>query len=163
MIAIVAAVGGEIERNRKALLAGRKVAAVERVGIFRRGETGILPDGPGLVDIHGRVGAAQVRRDARPGIEEINALEIGFAIAGFYEDAFGREPRLGAAGGFGPDGLFKFKLPEGRYSGPCTPQSLNDPRRAPPPSLGRGSGAGRAPQPVPPRIPATCAGPGLWG
>ncbi len=79
MIGIVAAVGGEIERDREALLPGGEVAAVERVGILRRGEAGILPDGPGLVDIHGRVGAAQIGRDARPGLEEIDAFEIGFA------------------------------------------------------------------------------------
>src|ERR1019366_8347427 len=96
MIRIVAAVGGEIERDREALLPGGEVAAVERVGILRRGEAGILPDGPGLVDIHGGVGAAQIRRDARPGLEEIDAFEIAFAIAGFYQDALGREPRLGA-------------------------------------------------------------------
>ena len=89
--------GGEIERDRQALLSGGEVAAVERVGIFRRGEAGILPDRPGLVDIHGRVGAAQIRRDARPGFEEIDALQIGFAVAGFDQDAFGREPGFGVA------------------------------------------------------------------
>ena len=61
MIAVIAAMGGEIEGDREALLPGREVAAVEGVGILRRGEAGILPDGPGLVDIHGRVGAAQDR------------------------------------------------------------------------------------------------------
>ena len=99
MIGIVAAMGGEVERDRQALLAGGEVAAVERVGIFRRGEAGILPDGPGLVDIHGRVGAAQIGRDARPGLEEIDAFEIGLAVAGLDRDALGRQPRLGAAGG----------------------------------------------------------------
>ena len=79
MIGIVAAMGGEIEGDREAFLSGGKVAAVERVGIFRRGEAGILPDRPGLVDIHGRVGAAQIGRDAGPGLEEIDAFEIGFA------------------------------------------------------------------------------------
>ena len=101
MIAVVAAMGGEIERDREALLPGGEVAAIERVGIFRRGEPGILPDGPGLVDIHGRVGAAQIGRDAGPGLEEVDAFEIGFAVAGLYQDALGRQPRLGAAGRFG--------------------------------------------------------------
>ncbi len=36
MIGVVAAVGGEIECDREAFLAGGKVAAVEGVGIFRR-------------------------------------------------------------------------------------------------------------------------------
>src|SRR5712691_6903638 len=90
--------GGKVERDREALLPGGEVAAVEGVGILSRREAGILPDSPGLVDIHGGVGAAQVRRDAGPGLQEIDAFEIGFAIAGFYQNAFGREPRLGAAG-----------------------------------------------------------------
>ena len=80
MIAVVAAVGGEIEGDRQALLPGREVAPVEGVGILRRGEAGILPDGPRLVDVHGRVGAAQIGRDARPGVEEIDAVEIGLAV-----------------------------------------------------------------------------------
>ena len=99
MVEVIAAMGGEVERDRKALLSGGEVAAVERVGILRRGEAGILPDGPGLVDIHGRVGAAQIGRDARPGLEEVDAVEVGLAVAGLDRDALGRQPRLGAAGG----------------------------------------------------------------
>ena len=83
MIRVVAAMGGEVERHREALLPGGEVAAVERVGIFRRGEAGILPDGPGLVDIHRGVGAAQIRRDAGEGLEEIDAFEVGFVVARF--------------------------------------------------------------------------------
>jgi len=98
VIAVVAAMGSEIEGDRKALLSGGEVAAVEGVGILRRGEAGILPDGPGLVDIHGRVGAAQIGRDAGPGLQEIDAVEIGFAVARLDQDAFGREPGFGLAG-----------------------------------------------------------------
>ncbi len=116
MIAVIAAVGGEIERHRKTLLAGGKVTAIERVGIFSGGESGILPDGPGLVDIHGRIGAAQIGRDAWPGIEEVDAVEIGLAIAGLYEDALGREPRLDAAGGLGRGGFFKGDISKVRYA-----------------------------------------------
>ena len=68
--------GREIERDRKALLSGRKVAAVEGVGIFRGGEAGVLPHGPGLGDVHGRVGAAQIGRDARIGVEEVEAFQV---------------------------------------------------------------------------------------
>ena len=71
--------GGEIERDRETFLPGGEIAAVERVGILRGGEAGILPDGPGLVDIHGGVGAAQIGRDAGPGLEEIDAFEVGLA------------------------------------------------------------------------------------
>ena len=73
MVAVVAAMGGEIEGDREALLPGGEIAAVEGVGIFRRGEAGILPDGPGLRDVHGRVGAAQIGRDAGIGVEEVEA------------------------------------------------------------------------------------------
>ena len=74
MVAVVAAVGREIEGDRKALLPGGEVAAVEGVGILGRGEAGVLPDGPRLGDVHGRVGAAQIGRDAGQGVEEVEAL-----------------------------------------------------------------------------------------
>ena len=99
MIGIIAAMGGEIEGDGEALLAGGEVASIEGVGIFRRGEAGILPDGPRLVDVHGRVGAAQIGRDARPGLEEVDAGEIGLAVGRLHQDAFRREPSLGPAGG----------------------------------------------------------------
>ena len=98
MIEVIAAMGREIEGDRKALLAGGEIAAIEGVGIFRRREAGILPDRPGLVDIHGRVGAAQVGRDAGPGLEEVDAFEVGFAVGGLDRNSFGRQPRLGVAG-----------------------------------------------------------------
>src|SRR6266852_8689817 len=132
MIRIIAAVGGKLERHREALLSGGEVAAVEGVGIFRRREAGILPDSPGLVDIHRGVGAAQIRRDARPGLEEIDALEVGFAIAGSYKDAFGREPRFCAAGGFGAGGVFKSDIRKVRYAAHGTHHSTCDARGSPP-------------------------------
>ena len=64
VVGIVAAVGGEVEGDGEALLAGREVAAVEGVGILGRGEAGVLPDRPGLGHVHGRVGAAQIWRQA---------------------------------------------------------------------------------------------------
>ena len=108
--------GGKIERDRQTFLAGSEVAAIEGVGILRRGEAGILPDGPGLVDIHGGVGAAQVRRDAGPGLEEVDACKVGFAVAGFYQDAFGREPRFGVAAGFGGGSFLERDIREIRYA-----------------------------------------------
>ncbi len=116
MVRIIAAVGGKIERDREALLAGGEVAAIERVGIFCRGEPGILPDGPRLVDIHGGIGAAQIRRDARPGFEEIDAFEIGLAVARLYQDSFRREPRFGAAGRRRGGGLFEGDIRKIRYA-----------------------------------------------
>ena len=71
VVGVVAAVGGQVEGDRQALLAGGQVAAVEGVGLLGGGEAGVLPDGPGLVDVHRRVGAAQERRQAREGVQRI--------------------------------------------------------------------------------------------
>ena len=54
--------GGEVERHRQTLLSGREVAPVESVGISGGGKAGILPDGPGLIDVHGRVRTANEGR-----------------------------------------------------------------------------------------------------
>ncbi len=94
MIRVIAAMGGEIERDREAFLAGGEVAAIEGVRIFRRREASVLTNGPRLVDVHGRVGAAQIGRDAGPGVEEVDALQIGLGVGRLHEDAFGREPRF---------------------------------------------------------------------
>ena len=98
MIGVIAAMGREIEGDREALLAGGEIAPVEGVGIFRRGEAGILPDGPRLGDIHGRVGAAQIRRDAGIAVEGLDAVEIGGAVMAFDRNGFRRLPRCGGAG-----------------------------------------------------------------
>ncbi len=101
MVAVIAAVGGEIEGDRQAFLAAGEIAAVEGVGILRRGEAGILPDGPRLGDVHGRVGAAQERRDAGIAVEVGNTGEVGGRVAALDRDTFGRQPgrsRRGARG-----------------------------------------------------------------
>ena len=67
MVAVVAAVGGQVEGDRQALLPGGEVAPVEGVGLLGGGEARVLADRPRLVDVHRRVRAAQVRRDARVG------------------------------------------------------------------------------------------------
>ena len=64
VIGIVAAMGSEIESNREPHLSGRQIAPVEGVRFLGGGEAGILPDGPRLGHVHGRIGAAQVGRDA---------------------------------------------------------------------------------------------------
>ncbi len=92
MIAVVAAVGGEIEGDREALLAGGEVAPVEGVGIFGGREAGILPDRPGLRGVHRGVGAAQERRRTGPGVEEVEAGDVGFAVVRLDRDAFRRLP-----------------------------------------------------------------------
>ena len=56
MVAVVAAMGGEVEGDRQALLAGGQVAPVEGVAVLGGGEAGILPDRPGLGRVHGGIG-----------------------------------------------------------------------------------------------------------
>ena len=97
MIAVVAAMGGEIEGDRQALLTGGEVAPVEGVGILGGGEAGILPDRPRLGDVHGRVGAAQIRRDAGIGIEAVEAGEVVGAVDALDREALRRQPRQAAA------------------------------------------------------------------
>ena len=94
MVAVVAAMGGEVEGDREALLAGGEIAPVEGVGILGGGEAGVLPDRPRLGDVHGRVGAAQIRRDAGEAVEAGQAGDIVRAVGRLDGDAFGREPGL---------------------------------------------------------------------
>ena len=90
MVGIVAAVGRQIEGDRQALLPAGEVAPVEGVRILRRREAGILADRPRPLDIHGRVGAAHERREARPGREEIEAGAVAFVVARLDGDPFRR-------------------------------------------------------------------------
>ena len=80
VVAVVAAVGRQVEGDGQALLAGGEVAPVEGVGLLGRGEPGVLADRPRLVDVHRRVRAAQERRHARVGGEEVEALEVGGGV-----------------------------------------------------------------------------------
>src|SRR6476620_7830052 len=92
MIAVIAAMGCEVEGDGKSLLPGGKVAPIECIGILRRGEAGILADRPGLCRVHRGVGAAQKRRLAGVRVEEVEPGEILFAIDRLYRNAFGRQP-----------------------------------------------------------------------
>ena len=98
VIAVVAAVGGEIEGDGEALLPGGEIAPVEGVGIFRGGKAGILPDGPGLRRVHRGVGPAQERRLAGISVEEVEPGEIALAIDRLDRDAFRRLPGAEAGG-----------------------------------------------------------------
>ena len=96
VVAVVATVGGEVEGDTQTLLARRQVATIERVGLLSGGEPGVLADRPRLVDIHRRVGAAQERRRARDGLEEVEALEVGIGVERRHLDLLRGEPCLGA-------------------------------------------------------------------
>ncbi len=88
MVAVVAAVGGEIESDGKPFLPGSEIAPVEGVGILGGGETGVLADCPWLGRVHCRVGPAQERRLARICIEKVETGGIGLAISRLDRDAF---------------------------------------------------------------------------
>ena len=92
MIAVVAAMCGEIESDGEALLTCRKIAAVEGIGIFGGGEAGILPDRPRLRCVHRGVGAAKIWRLAGIGVEKVEAGEVPFAVDRVDGDAFWRRP-----------------------------------------------------------------------
>ena len=109
VVGVVAAVGGQVEGDRQALLPGGEVAPVERVGLRRGGEARVLPDRPRLGRVHRRVGPAQVRRDARIGVQEVQPGEVRRGEQRRDGDALGRLPgrvRDAAAGrlleGLGP-------------------------------------------------------------
>ena len=96
MVGVVAAVGGQVEGHRQALLAGGQVTAVERVGVRGGGEPGVLPDGPRLVDIHRRIGPAHERRLARETVQRValglDGGTVGADVHRFDVDAFRRVP-----------------------------------------------------------------------
>jgi hypothetical protein len=98
MVGIVTAVGREIEGDREALLPGGEVTPVEGVGVFRRGEAGILPDRPGLGDVHRGVGTAQIGRDAGIGVEKVEPGDVVRPVDRFHRDALRREPRFRGGG-----------------------------------------------------------------
>ena len=80
VVAVVAAVGGEVEGDRQALLPGREVAAVERVGSSAVENPAYCRMVQGWVDVHGRVRPAQKWRQARIGVEEIEAVQVALSI-----------------------------------------------------------------------------------
>ena len=66
MVGIVAAMGREIEGDGEALLAGGEIGAIEGVRLLSGREAGVLAHRPRLIDIHRRIGPAQIGRQARP-------------------------------------------------------------------------------------------------
>src|SRR5665811_370166 len=104
IVRVIAAVRGQVERDRQSLLACRQVAAVERIGLLGGGEARILADCPWLGRVHRRVGAAQERAQPRVGVERVEAGQVGGCVEALDLDAFGRSPGLGARGGPLEDG-----------------------------------------------------------
>ena len=88
MIAVIAPVGGEVEGDRHALLSGGERAAVKGVRLFRRGEPGILPDGPRAACIHRRLDAASEGGEPGHRAHMRQLLGIRFGVERFHADAF---------------------------------------------------------------------------
>ena len=80
MIRIIATMGRKVESNRKPLLPGGEIAAVEGIRLFGARVARILPDGPRPLDIHGGVRAAHIRRDAGETIEAIEPGNVACAV-----------------------------------------------------------------------------------
>src|SRR5690606_33700405 len=103
VVRVVAAVRGQVERDRQALLAGGQVATVERVGLGGGGETGVLADRPRLVGVHGRVRPAHERGQTRERIHRVafggRGLAIGALVDALDVDALGNRPRFGGGAG----------------------------------------------------------------
>ena len=72
--------GGKVEGHREALLSGGEVAAVEGIGISGRGEPGVLPNRPRLVDIHGGVRAPDKGRLTGETIQRIARRDRGITV-----------------------------------------------------------------------------------
>jgi hypothetical protein len=90
VIAVVAAVGGEIEGDRKALLPRGEIAAVKGVRLLGGGEAGILADRPGPAGIHGRAHPARERSEA--GQAGIDARQVLRRVERLDGDTLRRVP-----------------------------------------------------------------------
>ncbi|CAB4346808.1 unannotated protein [freshwater metagenome] len=92
VVRVVPAVGGEIEGDRQAHLAGSEVASIKRVRLFGGRESGVLADRPRAIRVHRRSHATGVGGEARQCVDIAERLEIGSRVDRFYGDAFGGLP-----------------------------------------------------------------------
>ena len=92
VVRVVATVGSQVKRDRHALPARSQGLAVEGVGFFGGGETGVLADGPGAHCIHGGLRAAQEGLEAgqRVGVRQVFGVCRG--VERFDGDAIGSDP-----------------------------------------------------------------------
>ena len=97
MVAVIAAMGRQIERDRQPHLPGLEVVAIEAVRFLGGRKPGILPDRPRAVGVHRRARAAQIGRHAgdrvAPGkAGAVDLFEIGGGVERLDGDALGRVP-----------------------------------------------------------------------
>ena len=97
VVAVVAAMGREIEGDRQPHLPGRQIVAVEAVRLLGGREPGILPDRPRPVGVHRRARPAQIGREARHRVAQrkpgmLDAVEVVGGVERLDPDAFRRRP-----------------------------------------------------------------------
>ncbi len=97
VVAVVAAVGRQIEGDRQPHLPGLEVVAVEAVRLFGGREPGILPDRPRPVGVHRRARPAQIGREPGQCVAPrkaggLDRLEIGLGVERLDREALGRQP-----------------------------------------------------------------------
>ena len=95
VIAVVAPVGGQVERHRQAHLPGGQVAPVEGVRLLGGGEAGVLADRPRPVGVHGRPHAPGERGEAGQRVEPLDAPQVAGRVERLDVDALGRLPHQG--------------------------------------------------------------------
>ena len=92
MIAVIAAMGGEIEGDRQTFLASGQIAAIEGIAFLGRRKARILADCPGAAGIHGGARTAREGGETRQAIEVIHAFQIGGRIERLDVDPLRRMP-----------------------------------------------------------------------
>ncbi len=92
MVAVVAAVGGEVEGDRQPCWPGGQRLAVEGVRLLGGREAGVLADRPGPAGVHRRARAAGEGREARQGAGVLEPFEVGGGVERLDGDALGRVP-----------------------------------------------------------------------
>ncbi len=97
VVAVIAAMGRQIERDRQPHLPGFEIVAIEAVRVLGRRKAGILPDRPRPVGVHRRARAAQIGRHAgdrvaprKPGV--LDFFKIGGGVERLDGNALGRAP-----------------------------------------------------------------------
>src|SRR6185503_11134346 len=88
VVAIVAAVGRQIESDGKAHLPRGQVAPVEGVGVLGRGEAPVLADRPRVGEVHGWLRPAQEGREVRKSAESIETGQVSESARGTHRYAF---------------------------------------------------------------------------
>ena len=92
VVAVVAAVGGEVEGDREAHLPGGEVGPVEGVRLLGGGEAGVLADRPRAVRVHRGPDAPDEGVEPGERADALEPLEVGGGVERLHRDALGRDP-----------------------------------------------------------------------